>query len=79
MSTRSEEIRRILDHEDEEFRRWSQQHHEFEERLAQLSTKPTLTPEEEVEEKQLKKRKLFLKDQMAARIRSYEESQSAHA
>jgi len=72
MAERIDDIRKLLSHEDDEFRRLSQQHHQYESRLAELAVKIALTPDEELEEKELKKRKLWLKDQMAARIRSYE-------
>jgi len=72
MSNRTEDIQRILSSEDDEFRRWLEEHHACESRLSELASKPQVTVEEEVEEKTLKKRKLLLKDQMAARIRSYE-------
>jgi uncharacterized protein YdcH (DUF465 family) len=39
-----------------------------------LTAKSQVSADEEVEEKTLKKRKLHLKDQMAARIRTYESS-----
>lgn len=77
MADRSEEVGRILSREDSEFRNWSEQHHRYENRLAELAHKPMLTPDEEVEEKELKKRKLFLKDQMAARIRGFREVRTA--
>lgn len=40
------------------------QHQDHEKRLEELKNKSWLTPEEEVEEKRLKKLKLRLKDQM---------------
>ena len=40
------------------------QHQDHERRLEELKAKPWLTPEEEMEEKRLKKLKLHLKDQM---------------
>lgn len=72
MSNRTADIQRILSNEDPEFRTWVEEHHRCEDRLAELTGKPQVTSEEEVEEKTLKKRKLQLKDQMASRIRSYE-------
>ena len=72
MSNRTAEIQRILSSEDEEFRSWIEEHHACESRLSELSSKRDVTTDEELEEKTLKKRKLHLKDQMAARIRSYE-------
>ena len=72
MSNRFADIQRILSTEDSEFRTWLEEHHECESRLSELSNKSQVTNDEEMEEKTLKKRKLHLKDQMAARIRSYE-------
>lgn len=76
MSNRTAEIQQILSSEDPQFRQWAEEHHECENRLGELSTKSQISTEEEIEEKTLKKRKLHLKDQMAARIRNYE---SVHA
>jgi uncharacterized protein YdcH (DUF465 family) len=74
MSNQIADIQRILSTEDEEFRKWLDEHHECESRLGELTTKNEVSVDEELEEKTLKKRKLQLKDQMAARIRSYESS-----
>jgi uncharacterized protein YdcH (DUF465 family) len=72
MSNQIADIQRILSTEDEEFRNWLDEHHACESRLGELITKSEVSIDEELEEKTLKKRKLQLKDQMAARIRSYE-------
>lgn len=77
MADRSEETRKILHREDQEFRTWAEQHHRYEDRLEELATKSMLSPDEEIEERELKKKKLFLKDQMAAKIRGYETARSA--
>jgi len=74
MSNQIADIQRILSTEDEEFRKWLDEHHACESRLGELTTKNEVSVDEEFEEKALKKRKLQLKDQMAARIRSYESS-----
>ncbi|HXA20322.1 MAG TPA: YdcH family protein [Thermoanaerobaculia bacterium] len=74
MSNQIADIQRILSTEDEEFRKWLDEHHACESRLGELTTKNEVSTDEELEEKTLKKRKLQLKDQMAARIRSYETS-----
>ena len=71
---RAADIQRILTQEDPEFRQWVEEHHRCEDRLNELITKNQVTGEEELEEKTLKNRKLHLKDQMAARIRTYEHS-----
>ena len=72
MSNRTADIQRILSMEDPQFREWIEEHHQCENRLSELYSRNEITADEEVEEKTLKKRKLHLKDQMAARIRSYE-------
>lgn len=72
MSNRTADVQQVLTTEDSEFRQWVEEHHRCEDRLLELSGKNQVTDEEEIEEKRLKKRKLFLKDQMAERIRSYE-------
>jgi len=72
MSNRTADIQQILSAEDPEFRDWVEEHHRCEDRLNALTAKKEVTTDDEVEEKSLKKRKLFLKDQMAARIRTYE-------
>jgi uncharacterized protein YdcH (DUF465 family) len=71
------DIQRLLSTEDPQFREWIEEHHRCESRLVELSIKKEITTDDEVEEKTLKKRKLFLKDQMAERIRSYESSRVA--
>ena len=77
MPNRTADIQQVLSTEDEEFRRWVEEHHACESRLTELASKNQVTIEEEMEEKTLKKRKLLLKDQMDARIRSYESSNVA--
>jgi uncharacterized protein YdcH (DUF465 family) len=76
MSNRNAEIQQMLCDADPEFRQLAEEHRRCDTRLTELTTKPDITVDEEVEEKMLKKRKLRLKDQMAERIRSYE---STHA
>jgi uncharacterized protein YdcH (DUF465 family) len=59
--------------QNEEYRRMSEQHHQYEARLTALVDKPVLTDDEQVEEMTLKKKKLQLKDRMegiARQIRS---------
>ena len=73
MSNQIADIQRILSTEDDEFRQWLDEHHACESRLGELTTKNEVSLDEELEEKTLKKRKLQLKDQMAARIRTYED------
>jgi uncharacterized protein YdcH (DUF465 family) len=77
MSDRTADIQRILSSEDEEFRNWLEEHHACESRLTELAAKAQVTMDEELEEKTLKKRKLHLKDQMAAKIRTWESSNAS--
>jgi uncharacterized protein YdcH (DUF465 family) len=72
MSNRTPDIQQILAAEDPEFRQWVEEHHRCEDRLNELVGTRDVTVDLELEEKTLKKRKLLLKDQMAARIRDYE-------
>lgn len=72
MPESSETIRDVLLQEDDEFQRLAEKHEELEERLTFLSGKIFLSDEEKLEEVTLKKKKLALKDKMAALIRNYE-------
>lgn len=71
MAERMDTQRRSLSRQDEEFRSWKREHRKYEKRLAELADKSILTPDEEVEEKQLKKLKLDLKDRMAGKARQH--------
>jgi uncharacterized protein YdcH (DUF465 family) len=81
MSNRTADIQRILSDQDPEFRQWAAEHSQCESRLHELTSKSDITVDEELEEKSLKKRKLHLKDQMAARVRTYDSAHgdSSHA
>lgn len=59
---------------DEEFRRLYDEHQEYERRLEALSQKSLLSQEDEIEEKQLKRWKLLLKDRMEEILRSHRET-----
>jgi len=50
----------------EEYRRLNEQHREFEFRLTSLTSKATLSDDEQLEETTLKKKKLQVKDRMEA-------------
>lgn len=65
------EVRTILLEENNDFRCLVEQHSEYESRLEELSTKQLPTDQERVEEIEIKKHKLHLKDQMASMIRGY--------
>jgi uncharacterized protein YdcH (DUF465 family) len=55
----------LLSHNDE-YRRLYEQHHEYESRLDSLTAKAVLSDDEQLEETNLKKRKLQVKDRMEA-------------
>ncbi len=67
-------IRDLLLDDDEEFRRLAAQHRELDSRLEQLSGKQVPSEQDRLEQLEIKKRKLLLKDQMADRIRGYAQS-----
>ena len=54
-----------------------QEHGEYEKRLSELAALLYPTVEEQVEESTLKKKKLYLKDQMETIMRRYKEQQQA--
>ena len=58
------ELKSMLIAENAEFRRLHQEHQRFERLLAALKDKPFLSDRERLEEKELKKKKLALKDEM---------------
>jgi uncharacterized protein YdcH (DUF465 family) len=57
--------------DNDEYRRLDAQHHEYEDRLADLTSKVVLSDDEQVEETTLKKKKLQVKDRMQAIAREY--------
>lgn len=73
---KEEEIIEILKKENEEFNRLYQEHRMLDSQLAELSKKPYLTAEEEVEVIRIKKEKLNKKDKIAELIREYKKHHS---
>lgn len=65
-----EEIRRSLSRQDEDYKLLRDEHRRCEMRLQDLSEAMHLSEQEELEEKELKKRKLHLRDQMEDRVRA---------
>jgi uncharacterized protein YdcH (DUF465 family) len=57
--------------DNDEYRRLDAQHHEYEERLADLTAKVVLSEDEQLEETTLKKKKLQVKDRMQAIAREH--------
>ncbi len=64
MQLNQEELKAHLMETDTDFRRLATQHCEYKKQLEGLSSRPFLTPEQQVEETRIKKLKLRLKDQM---------------
>ena len=64
MSERDDEIHLRLKAENSEYKRLCEKHSTFEKRLEELQEKCFLSEEEKIEEKNIKKQKLLLKDKM---------------
>ena len=64
MGRMDDEIKARLLDENDDFRRLSDQHRGCDVRLSELARKAFLSGEEQLEERTLKKQKLWLKDQM---------------
>jgi uncharacterized protein YdcH (DUF465 family) len=64
--SQSGSVRDQLLEANEEYRRLTEQHREYESRLTNLTQKPLLSDAEQIEETTLKKKKLQLKDRMEA-------------
>jgi len=61
--------------ENDEYRQLDEQHHKYEDRLADLTAKLLLSDDEQVEEVTLKKKKLQVKDRMQAIAREFRAAQ----
>jgi hypothetical protein len=68
------EIKEHLMKENEEFRKAFDQHQKLEKKLFKFQAKSYLAEEEKLEEKQLKKNKLLLKDKMYYMMTEYGKS-----
>jgi uncharacterized protein YdcH (DUF465 family) len=69
MNAQLQDLKDQLFRTDEEFHQLAVKHHELEDRLHELTSKQYLSEPEQVEEINLKKRKLQLKDRMENIIR----------
>ena len=65
------EVKNHLMATDAEFSRLVREHSDYEQQLEALANRPFLTEAEQVQEVNLKKRKLSLKDQMERMIQKY--------
>jgi hypothetical protein len=71
MTTKQEELIERLMRENEEFLKVKQAHIQLAKQLEELEKKPFLTPQDEMEIKIIKKKKLALKDQMEKILMQY--------
>jgi len=69
MNEQPQDLKALLMQTDEEFHHLAIQHHQLEDRLHQLTAKHYLSEPEQIEEVNLKKRKLQLKDRMEIILR----------
>jgi uncharacterized protein YdcH (DUF465 family) len=72
MNEQSQDLKALLLQTNEEFNHLAAQHHRLEDRLHELIGKSHPSEPELLEETQLKKRKLQLKDRMEAIVRDYQ-------
>lgn len=72
MNVQTQDLKAVLLQSNEEFHHLVDQHHELEDRLNQLLSKPHPSEPDLLEEAELKKRKLALKDRMEAIARRYQ-------
>lgn len=68
------ELKELLVRENEEFRKLFEEHQSYEKKLDGMKSKNFLTEEERLEEKELKKRKLILKDRMYMMMAEFRKS-----
>ena len=71
MSTQAPDLKEVLLRTDEEFQQLAVKHHELEDRLHRLTSKHYLSEPEQLEEVNLKKQKLRLKDRMEDILRRH--------
>jgi uncharacterized protein YdcH (DUF465 family) len=71
MPTDFEELKHQLLENSDEFRQLATQHHDLDERIHALAARPYLSQPEQLEEVNLKKKKLALKDQMEGMLRHH--------
>jgi uncharacterized protein YdcH (DUF465 family) len=71
MAVDTHELKERLLQSDHEYRDLSTRHHELDERLHELATRHFLTEPEQLEEAQIKRQKLRLKDKMEDILRHH--------
>jgi len=68
------ELRGLMLRESEEFKNLHKQHQKFEKELEKFKSKSFLTEDEKIKERELKKKKLALKDKMLFLMKQYKSS-----
>ena len=76
MNAESSDLKELLLRTDTDFRDLAEKHHQLEDRLNELTARNYLSEPEQLEEVTLKKRKLFLKDQMEIILRRHRQEQA---
>ena len=77
METNLQEVKNHLIETNEEFSRLVREHSDYEHQLEELLSRPYLTADERIQEINLKKRKLSLKDQMERMIQRHKRESHA--
>ncbi|MDX2042432.1 MAG: DUF465 domain-containing protein [Acidobacteriota bacterium] len=67
----------LINHDDK-YRELADEHHKYDARLSELISLSHPSEDEQIEEAILKKKKLFLKDQMEMIAKSYKTSATSH-
>ena len=76
MNAEASDLRELLFRTDNEFHDLAEQHHQLEDRLHELTNKLYLSGPEHIEQVNLKKRKLQLKDRMEDILRRHRQQQA---
>jgi uncharacterized protein YdcH (DUF465 family) len=71
MNAQTQDLKSVLLSTNEEFSQLAAKHHELDDRLHQLTAKSYLSEPEQIEEVNLKKRKLQIKDRMEDILRRH--------
>ena len=78
MNADTSDLKELLMRTDEEFHTLAEKHHQLDDRLHELTAKHYLSEPEQVEEVNLKKRKLQIKDRMEDLMRRQRQQQHTH-
>lgn len=74
----TEALKQHLLSNDTQFAALAREHSEYEKRLSELAALHYPSAEEQMEESTLKKKKLYLKDQMESILRRYKQESAGH-